>query len=77
MSGFLRRAPARLADWAYGVRYAIGGVVGFIVLWQLLAMSGRVQSEMLPTFTSVAKALWDNRQLLWVPAEPSSRSRRR
>ncbi len=65
MSGFLRRAPARLADWAYGVRYAIGGVVGFIVLWQLLAMSGRVQSEILPTFTSVMKALWDNRQLLW------------
>jgi len=64
LAGRLRSAPTRLAAWALDMRYAIGAVGGTLVIWQLVAKSGQVQADILPPFTAVLGAFWDNHHLL-------------
>ncbi len=60
----LAAVPGQLWRWVLGRRYAIGAILGVIVIWELVAVSGQVQTNVLPSFTSVVQAFWDNHHLL-------------
>ena len=57
-----RRIIARAADWFLHVRYALGAVAVTLGTWQLVSKSGLglVDANVLPPFSSVARALWNN-----------------
>ena len=60
----LRGTTASAVGWALEMRYAIGAIATTLVVWQVVAKSGLVRSNILPPFTAVLRAFWDDRHAL-------------